>query len=171
MTGGASLIAAALTTLMVNARHVFYGISMLDKYKGMGAAKSYLIFGLTDETYSLTCEPRSGVDIANYRVYCIFVTLFDHLYWVGGTALGALAGSVLDFNTDGIDFALTALFLTVFTEQWLSAKRYFSALTGVITSVVCLAIFGADGFLIPAMLVIALILCVKKDGGEAKRDE
>lgn len=171
MTGGASLITAALTTLMVNARHLFYGISMLGKYKGIGKAKPYLIYGLTDETYSLVCEPPQSVNSENYRAYSLTVTLLDHIYWVGGTALGALAGSLISFNTEGIDFALTALFLTVFLEQWLNAKDHFPALTGVLAAVTCLIIFGSEHFLIPAMLAIALILCIKKDKEEAKADE
>lgn len=170
MTGGASLIAIGFTTLMVNARHVFYGVSMLDKYKKMGAVKPYLIFGLTDESYSLVCS--ADPSHPDYKKYSIFVTALDHLYWIGGTALGASLGAVMPFSTEGIDFALTALFLTVFIEQWLSAKRYFSALLGVGASVLALVIFGADRFLIPAMLIIALVLAIKRDGGEeAERNE
>ena len=169
MTGGASLITMAITTLMVNARHIFYGVSMLDKYKNAGGAKPYLIFGLTDETYSLVCsEDGSEPD---HKKYSVFVTVLNHLYWVGGTAIGATVGAALPFSTEGIDFALTALFLTVFIEQWLSAKRYFPALLGVGASVLALFVFGADGFLIPALLIIALVLALAKDdGGEAEND-
>ncbi len=160
LTGGASLITVALTTLMVNARHLFYGLSMLTPYKDMGAAKPYLIFALTDETYSLVCRERA--DIADRRGYALAVSVLDHVYWVTGSLLGALAGTLVSFNTEGIDFALTALFVTVFLEQWLSAKDHVPALIGVGASALCLALFGAQRFLIPAMLVIALALCLKE---------
>ena len=163
LTGGASLLTVALTTLAVNARHLFYGITMLDGYRHTGVAKPYLIFALTDETYSLVCTDKLPVSADNRKRYYFLVSLLNQSYWVAGTALGALAGSLLQFNSAGIDFALTALFLTVFLEQWLTAKKHTPALLGVVATVVCLLIFGADKFLIPAMLVIALILCLLKE--------
>ena len=163
ITGGASLITAALTTLMVNARHIFYGVSMLDKYKGIGKRKPYLIFSLTDETYSLVCSDNSEIDEAQRKNYYLFVSILNHSYWVMGTLLGALVGALVKFNTEGIDFALTALFVTVFLEQWLTVKKYIPAIIGVAVSVLCLIIFGSNNFLIPAMLVIALILCLYKE--------
>ena len=163
LTGGASLITTALTTLMVNARHLFYGVSMLEKYKGVGKRKGYLIFGLTDETYSLVCSDTIGLEGKELKDYYLLVTLLDHSYWIFGSTLGAIAGSLISFNTTGIDFALTALFITVFVEQWLSTKKHFSALIGVGASVLCLLIFGKDSFLIPTMLVIALLLCLYKE--------
>lgn len=163
LTGGASLITTALTTLMVNARHLFYGISMFDRYKGVGKRKAYLVFALTDETYSLVCHDNPMVKDADRKNYYLLVSLFDHIYWIVGSVLGAVAGTVLKFNTEGIDFVLTALFITIFVEQWLSTKKHIPALIGVGASVVCLALFGADKFLIPAMLVIALLLCLYKE--------
>ena len=163
LTGGASLVTTALTTLMVNARHLFYGISMLDRYKGVGKRKAYLIFALTDETYSLVCHDNPMVKDEDRKNYYLLVSLFDHIYWIAGSVLGAVAGTVLKFNTEGIDFVLTALFITIFVEQWLSTKKHIPALIGVGASVVCLVIFGADKFLIPAMLVIALLLCLYKE--------
>ena len=163
LTGGASLLTAALTTLMVNARHLFYGISMLGKYRGVGKRKSYLIFALTDETYSLVCSDVAGIEAGHMNDYYLFVSLFNHMYWVIGSVLGAVAGSLIHFNSEGIDFALTALFLTVFLEQWLSSKKHAPALIGVLASVLCLLIFGAEHFLIPAMLIIALLLCLYKE--------
>lgn len=168
LTGGASLITVALTTLAVNARHLFYGISMLDRYKKTGLRKPYLIFALTDETYSLVCTDHLPVPEENRKTYYLLVSVLNQSYWVIGSVLGAVAGTVLTFNSAGIDFALTALFLTVFVEQWLSTKKHAPALIGVAASVGCLLIFGADKFLIPAMLVIALILCLMK---EEKGDE
>ena len=165
LTGGASLAAAALTTLMVNARHLFYGISMIDAYKGAGKKKPYLIFALTDETYSLVS--RKLPDGVERITYCFWVSLFDQCYWVVGSALGGLAGQLpLDFT--GIDFALTALFVTIFVEQWLSTKNHLPALVGVGSAAACLMLFGADSFLIPAMILIAAILMMlRKTGKEA----
>lgn len=164
LSPGVSLVSAAVTTLMVNARHLFYGVSMVDKYKNTGKRKPYLIFALTDETYSLVCDGEHSDD------YYLLVSLFNHFYWVAGSVLGSLIGSLLSFNTNGIDFALTALFLTVFTEQWLSQKRHRYAVIGVSASVVCLILFGADNFLIPSMALIAVTLLIlsKKEG---ERDE
>jgi 4-azaleucine resistance transporter AzlC len=163
MAGGASLLTVGLTTLMVNARHLFYGISMLEKYRDVGKRKPYLIFGLTDETYSLVCTDPVGIDPEARRDYYLLVTLLNHLYWVGGSVLGAVAGTVLQFNSEGIDFALTALFLVVFLEQWLTAEKHGPALIGVGASVLSLLIFGADSFLIPAMIGIGVMLGLYKE--------
>lgn len=156
LTGGVSLITAALTTLAVNARHLFYSISMIDKYKNQ-KKKKFLIFTLTDETYSLVCSDAAEKlgDASNYYFY---VSLFDYLYWITGSIMGSILGSVLPISTEGIDFALTALFLTVFVEQWLSTKNHFAAITGVTSSVLCLVIFGSDNFLIPTMILITCML-------------
>lgn len=158
LAGGASLLTVALTTLMVNARHLFYGISMLEKYRGAGKYKPYLIFALTDETYSLVCQDHGEIASEQQIQYDFFVSLLNQIYWVAGSVLGAVAGTVLTFNSEGIDFALTALFLTVFLEQWLTAKDHVPALIGVLSSLVCLLLFGSDSFLIPAMVVITLLL-------------
>lgn len=168
LTGGASLITAALTTLMVNARHLFYGISMLDKYKNTGKFKPYLIFSLTDETYSLVCHDNPNIPEENRSHYYFLVSLFNQFYWIIGSVLGAVIGTLVKFNSEGIDFALTALFVTVFLEQWLSTKKHTPAIIGVMASVVCLLIFGSENFLIPTMLIIALLLCLYK--GEESYD-
>lgn len=166
LTGGAGLITAALTTLLVNARHLFYGISMVESYKS-APKKPYLIFGLTDETYSLVSKPQVPEGMSFHR-YAFTVTLFDHIYWVSGTALGALVGTLLPVDLPGIEFVLTALFVTIFVEQWLSVKDHKSALIGVAGTLLCLWIFGRDIFLIPSMAVIAVTLTVmsrtKKEG-------
>jgi len=158
LTGGASLITAALTTLMVNARHLFYGISMIDKYRGMGKKKPYAIFALTDETYSLVCQPEESTPPEEHHRFSFCVSVMDQCYWVAGSVLGSLLGQIIPFSVEGIDFSLTALFVTVFIEQWLSTKDHASALIGVGASVLCLALFGPDGFLIPAMAAILLAL-------------
>ena len=170
LTGGAGLVTAALTTFVVNARHLFYGISMVDTYKGAGRKKPYLIFALTDETYSLVSAPGlpQGKD---RQLYCLLVSALDHSYWVTGCALGSLLGSVLPVNFEGIDFALTALFVTVFVEQWLSHKNHLPALIGLGCTALCLVAFGAEVFLIPSMALIAALLTISRKTGRRMEDE
>lgn len=170
LAGGASLLSAALMTLMVNARHLFYGISMIDRYKDMGAKKPYLVFALTDETYSLVCsgEVPPGVD---RKKYFFWVSLMNQSYWIIGSTAGALIGSFLSFNTKGIDFSMTALFIVVFIEQWKGTRNHLSALLGVGASVMCLLLFGADRFLIPSMIVIMVVLAVLRKIPDKKEDE
>lgn len=165
ISSGASVITTAITALLVNARHLFYSISMINIYKGAGKKKPYMIFALTDETYSLLCDGKApeGEDAQTYR---FLVSLFDHSYWILGSVLGALLGSVIPFDTAGIEFSMTALFVTVFTEQWLSTKNHLPALLGVGATALCRVIFGSEVFLIPSMLVIAsaLLLMRKREG-------
>ena len=157
LTGGASVITTALTTLMVNARHLFYSISMIDRYKDSGRYKPYLIFALTDETYSLLCDGKTpeGEDADLYR---FLVSLFNHIYWVTGSVVGSLLGAVLPFSTKGIEFAMTALFLSSFTEKWIENRDHIPAVTGVAGTLLCLLVFGPEQFLIPSMLLITLVL-------------
>lgn len=162
ISAGASLPLFALTTLMVNARHLFYGISMIEKYKGMGIKKPYLIFALTDETYSLVCSASDSVEEKDLPSYYLLVTLIDHIYWVSGTLIGSLLGALITFDTTGVDFALTALFITVLTDQMMKKENRPSGLAGVAVSVLCLLIFGADSFLIPAMLGITGVLLLMR---------
>lgn len=161
LTGGASLIAAALMTVMVNVRHIFYGITMLERYKNTGRKKPYLIFSLTDETFSLVCSPTlpDGVDEHQYYLY---VSIFNQCYWVLGSTVGALLGELLPFSFAGIEFSMTALFVVIFVEQWEKTKQHLYALTGLLISVICLLIFGASDFLIPAMLGITVALFIEK---------
>lgn len=147
---------AFLLTLMVNARHLFYGISMLSKYQNVGRKKFYLIFGMCDESFTINCavDPPEGVDRGWFM---FFVTLLNHAYWVSGATLGALLGSVLRFDTTGLDFVMTALFVVMFVDQWEKASEHRSALTGLGCSLLCLLLFGSEGFLLPAMGLI--IVC------------
>lgn len=171
ITGGASLITTALTTLMVNARHLFYGISMVDKYKGAGKKKPYLIFALTDETYSLVCSDESVKDVNNKYLYYFTVSLLNQIYWITGTVIGSLSGRMINFSTEGIDFALTALFVTIFTEQWISEKNHGPAIAGLASSILCLVVFGKDNFLIPAMCgIVAVLGFMRKMQGKAECD-
>lgn len=167
LSSAAPLLSAALMTVMVNARHLFYGISMVGKYRTMGKARPYLIFGLTDETYSLLCSDQDlPAQPRDARRYCFLVTLFDQCYWVAGTALGAAIGSVLPFQSTGIDFSMTALFVTVFVEQWLTSEEQRSALTGIGASLLCLLLFGESSFLIPAMVLITVLLSIPYRKGD-----
>lgn len=170
MSTGASLITTAITTVLVNARHLFYGISMIDKYKDSGKMKPYLIFALTDETYSLVCHGYDG-DKQDEHKYYFFVSLFDQLYWISGSIIGVLLGQIIPFNTAGIDFSLTALFVTVVTEQWLTTKNHISAIIGFASSILCLVIFGPANFLIPTMILITLSLTVARKFIKEDADE
>ena len=165
LTSGASLLTTALTTFVVNARHLFYGISMIDAYKNTGKRKPYLIFGLTDETYSLVSQAKIP-DGCGRIGYCFWVTLFDHVYWIAGTVLGSLAGTLLPINYEGVEFALTALFVTIFVEQWLSTKNHIPAITGVAATTASLIFFGKDVFLIPSMVLIAVCLTMMRKTGK-----
>lgn len=148
-----------IVALMVQARHLFYGIALLDKYKGTGWKKWYLIFGMCDETFSVNCSAQipEGVDKGWFY---FFVTLFNQFYWVSAATLGGILGSVITFNTKGLDFVMTAMFVVIFLEQWLTEAKHYTALIGVFSSVACLLIFGADSFLIPTMACILCFLTV-----------
>jgi 4-azaleucine resistance transporter AzlC len=157
LAGGASVLTIILTTIMVNARHLFYSISMLHHYKNAGRYKPYLIFSLTDETYSLLCDGKTpeGTDPNRFR---FLVSLFNHSYWVLGSITGSLLSGILPFSTAGIEFSMTALFIASFTEQWITAKDHIPAITGLLGTLLCLIAFGPERFLIPAMLLITLFL-------------
>lgn len=148
-----------IMTLMIQARHLFYGISMLDKFKGLGWKRFYLIFGLCDETFSInyTADIPKNVDRGWFM---FFVTLLNQFYWVAGATLGGLLGSLFTFNTEGLDFVMTAMFVVIFLEQWMKEKKHYTALIGVSASAVCLLLFGADSFLIPTMICILCLLTI-----------
>ncbi len=155
LLGSFAPLQTLILTLMIQARHIFYGISMLEKYKGTGLKKLYLIFGMCDESFSInyTVQPPEGVDKGWFM---FFVTLLNQAYWVTGATLGGILGSFIPFDTAGLEFVMTALFVVIFLEQWLKEKKHYTALIGVLSSAVCLLIFGADSFLLPTM---ACILC------------
>lgn len=148
---------AFFMSLMLNARHLFYGLSMLDKYKDGGKLKPYLIFALTDETFSVLCNEEVPEGINKYHVY-FFASLLDHLYWVTGALIGSLAGGLIRFDTAGMDFALTALFVVIFVDQWKSGQGHKAALAGAGASALCVAVFGQSVFIIPAMILILIII-------------
>ena len=167
LAGHASLLSTAVATLLVNARHLFYGISLVDTYRDAGAKKFYMIYGLTDETYSLVTQnkPPEGV---SHSAYCFLVTLLDHIYWISGCVLGTILGSTLPISFEGVDFVLTALFVTMFVEQWLSSKNHLPALIGVGSTALCLMIFGSEVFLIPSMALIAGLLIAQRNAARRK---
>ena len=169
LANSSGLLSAAIATLLVNARHLFYGISLLEKYKGTGKKKPYLIFALTDETYSLVSRNQVPEGISRHK-YCFLVSLLNQSYWVTGSVLGSLAGSLLPINYEGIEFVLTALFVTIFVEQWISTRNHFPAIVGVAASVLCLIVFGKDIFLIPSMCLIAAILIMAGKPGRRAED-
>lgn len=164
MADHASILSAAIATFLINARHIFYGISMIEPYKGAGKKKPYMIFALTDETYSLVTqnEPPEGM---SRHSYCFWVSLLDQSYWLVGCGLGSILGSTLPISFEGVEFVLTALFVTMFVEQWLSHKNHLPALIGVGATVLCLVIFGKDIFLIPSMVLIAVLLTISRKTG------
>lgn len=148
---------ALTVTLMINARHLFYGISMLDRFKNVGLKKIYLIFGMCDETFSINYTAQIPPDV-DRGLFMFFVTLLNHFYWFSGATLGGIFGSFLHFNTEGLDFVMTAMFVVIFLEQWLKEKNHVSSLFGLGLSLLCLIAFGEDGFLIPAMLSLLCVL-------------
>lgn len=157
LLGAFNPLQAFAMTLMINARHLFYGISMLDKYKGMGWKKFYLIFGMCDESFSINYTADIPKDV-DRGWFMFFVTLFNHFYWFSGSTLGGIFGSLIHFNTEGLEFVMTAMFVVIFMEQWMKDKKHTSALLGLGLSLLCLIAFGAEHFIIPAMFAILLAL-------------
>lgn len=148
-----------IMTLMIQARHLFYGLSMLDKFKGTGWKKPYLIFGMCDETFSINYTAKIPEDV-DKGWFMFFVTLLNQIYWVSGATLGGILGSLLSFDTEGLDFVMTAMFVVIFLEQWLKEKKHYTALIGVLCSAGCLLLFGAESFMIPTMACILCFLTV-----------
>ncbi len=161
LRNGTDLVGAAIAIFLVNARHIFYGISLVDAYKNAGLKKLYMIFGVTDETYSLVTQKMPPEGIARHT-YCLMVTGLNHIYWIVGCVIGNLAGSLVPISFEGVEFVLTALFVTLFVEQWLSSKNHLPALIGVGCTVLCLAVIGKDYFLIPSLVLIATLLIVAR---------
>lgn len=157
LTSGASLLSAALMTLFINGRHIFYGLSFVEKYKKMGKAYPYLVFSLTDETYSVLCGTKIPEDMDEKRVF-FWISFLDQCYWVAGSVIGALAGSYITFDTTGIDFSMTALFIVIVVEQWQGAKTHFPALLGAMIGILWLTALGPDRFILPSLCSCVIIL-------------
>ncbi len=148
---------AFLLTLMINARHLFYGISMLDKFRGTGKKKTYLIYGMCDETFSINYSAKIPQDV-DRGWFMFWVTALNQLYWVSGATLGGIFGSLISFDTKGLGFAMTAMFVVIFMEQWLKEKSHESSILGLLVTGISLAMFGAENFIVPAMLAILILL-------------
>lgn len=169
LSKGASLLSTAVATLLVNARHLFYGLSLVDTYKNAGARKPYMIFALTDETYSLVTQNKVPAGM-NRITYCFLVSAMDQCYWIVGCVVGNLLGQLpIDFT--GVEFVLTALFVTMLVEQWLSHKNHLPALIGMGSTALCLVLFGSEIFLIPSMVLIAVLLTVSRKTGRRAYDD
>ena len=169
LLGSFNPVQAFLMTLMINARHLFYGISMLDKFRGTGLKKLYLIFGMCDESFSINYTAKIPPDV-DRGWFMFFVTLLNHFYWFSGSTLGGIFGSLIHFNTEGLDFVMTAMFTVIFLEQWLKDRQHISALLGLGISLLCLWIFGADNFIIPSMAAMLMMLTLLRKPVE-KREE
>ena len=151
-----------IMALLIQARHLFYGLSMLDKFKGLGWKKYYLIFGMCDETFSINCSAKIPDDIDRGWFY-FWITLLNQLYWSAAATTGGIIGSLLKIDTSGISFVMTAMFVVIFLEQWLKEKEHTSSLVGLTISVLCLIIFGPDSFMVPTMvLVVGLLALLRK---------
>ena len=160
LSSGASLVSIALSTLLVNMRHLFYGLSVIDTYRDAGKRKFYMIFALTDETYSLVTQAKTPEGVSKSS-YCFLVSLLNHCYWILGSVAGSAIGALVPLDFTGVSFVLTALFVTIFVEQWLSTKEHGPAIVGVACTTVCLLLFGKDWFLVPSMASIAGLLLLR----------
>lgn len=167
-------VSAAVTALMVGARHLFYGLAMLPNYKGTGAKKIYLIFATSDETFAVNYAADIPGDI-DHGWYYFWVSLLDQLYWVAGSAIGGIFGGLITFNTKGLDFVMTAMFTVIFMDQWMKdrehGRTHWPEIVGVVAAVVCLIIFGADHFIIPTMILILVMLTMLRPKLEGKEQE
>lgn len=157
LSGGASLMYSAVMTLFINGRHIFYGLSFIEKFRNMGRTYPYMVFSLTDETYSVLCGLKVPEGMQEGRV-SFLIALFDHFYWILGSVLGAILGELLTFDTTGIDFSMTALFVVIVLNQWMDSKNHKPAVTGAAVGGICLVLLGADHFLLPALTITAAIL-------------
>lgn len=163
LSGGAGLLYCAVMTLFINGRHIFYGLSFIEKFKKTGLMYPYLVFALTDETYSVLCGTKVPDGMEEKKFYFL-LSLFDHCYWITGSVIGALAGSYIKFDSTGIDFSMTALFIVIMVEQWQGAKNHVPAILGAICGVFWLLVLGPDRFILPALCscVVFLILFKKR---------
>jgi len=167
MTGGAGLLYTAVMTFFINGRHIFYGLSFVEKYKKMGKACPYMVFSLTDETYSVLCGTKVPEGMKEDKVF-FWISLFDHSYWVAGSVLGAVAGSYITIDTTGIDFSMTALFLVIVVEQWQEQRSHFAAITGAICGIIWLLLLGPDRFILPALCYCVVILLAVRGSVEGR---
>ena len=166
LRGGTSLPVIAVMTLLTNSRHAFYGLSFVEKFRKM-KTYPYMVFSLTDETYSLLCSLKTPEGMDEKKVMFL-ISLFDQLYWIAGSVLGAVLGQMLPFEMTGIDFAMTALFVTIFVDQWREARSHLPAVIGLCSSVVCLLIFGGSNFILPSLIITVGLLMALRGRLEGK---
>ncbi|MDY6037637.1 MAG: AzlC family ABC transporter permease [Eubacterium sp.] len=155
ISGGASIFTTIMMALAINARYLFYGLSLIDRYRGSGIIKSYLIFAITDETYALICSSSIPSKMRPHSYY-FAVSFLNQIYWIFGCAMGSLIGSNIKLETKGVEFALTALIISIFVDQWKTTEKHFPAIFGVSATVICLFLFGRENFLLPALLILVV---------------
>lgn len=165
-----SLLSVCLLTLSINSRHIFYGLSFIDKFKSMGKKYFYMIFSLTDETYSLLCGTKVPKELEEKKLL-FWMAAMNQGYWILGSLIGSVAGSLLAFDTTGVDFAMTALFTVIFVEQWLSASSHIPAVIGILSGILSLILFGADQFILPSLVIAVTILCLIRPAMNFKKEE
>jgi 4-azaleucine resistance transporter AzlC len=173
LTGGLGFLTTAVMTLFINSRHAFYGLTFIERFKKMKKAYPYMVFSLTDETYSLLCSMARPEDFTDreWKLATLFVSLFDHCYWVAGSVIGALVGEMITFDTTGIDFAMTALFVVICTDQWLAAKTKLPAMIGFVCGFLFLALIRSSNFILPALIAAVALLLLQKGHIERKMEE
>ncbi|MGN0373166.1 MAG: AzlC family ABC transporter permease [Enterocloster sp.] len=164
LAGGLGFLTTAVMTLFINSRHAFYGLTFIERFKEMKKSFPYMVFSLTDETYSLLCSMTRPADFTDkqWKQATLLVSLFDQCYWVLGSVLGALAGQLITFDTTGIDFAMTALFIVICVEQWKGAKTHLPALTGFACGILFLALIRSSGFILPALIAAVMLLMLMR---------
>lgn len=170
LAGAQSLMNTFVMTLFINGRHLFYGLSFIEKFREMGKAFPYMAFSLTDETYSVLCSLKVPEGL-NEKKISFLISLFDHIYWITGSVLGALIGQWLSFDSTGVDFSMTALFVVIVVNQWLENKKHFSTLTGFLTALLALALLGPDSFLLPTLACSTILLIVFRKWADDKPGE
>lgn len=170
LSGGVGILYSMIMTLFINGRHIFYGLTFVEKFKNMGKLYPYMIFSLTDETYSVLCSLKVPEGMNDKKLYFL-ISLFDQCYWITGSVLGAVIGGLITFNTKGIDFSMTALFVVIVINQWQEAKGHLPVLVGALSGIVLLLVLGADVFLLPALTVSAVILMALRPILDKQREE
>ncbi|HCT65095.1 MAG TPA: branched-chain amino acid ABC transporter permease [Lachnospiraceae bacterium] len=170
LAGSFGLPTVVIMTLLINSRHAFYGLSFIERFKKMGRLYPYMVFSLTDETYSLLCATVAPQNNKEKWTY-FFIALLDHFYWIMGSVAGAIIGNLITFDLTGIDFAMTALFMVIFVEQWIDAKSHIAAVTGVLSAIIFLILIGPDKFILPSLVVTVLILNLLRNILEEKKVE
>lgn len=165
--GGVSLATVAVMALLLNSRHIFYGLPFIEKFRRFGGWKYFLIYSMADESFSLHCSHDFGPDVDEKQAY-IFTAALVVFYWVSLSILGAVTGSLISFDTAGIDFALTALFIVILLEQLKGADSALPAVLALVSSAVCLLIFGPASFILPSLAVTAALLLLLRGRIEAK---